>query len=801
MDKNELAKRLMATFLEELHEHIDAINRDLLVLEKKPTDAEQEEALKLLFRSAHSLKGASRAVNVEVIEDACHILEDILDEVRDEKREIDAPLFAKLFQVADAIQDVGMRLREGQGIADAPLHALLPDLRRAAGFEPAETAGQHDAATGDATTDDATTVERPRDEAVEAAGDTAGQPMRPAKSDAPQYVSLDTNAKQIESTTSGSEAPAAEHVAGSRSTTTAGSVRVAAEKLDALLAQNGELLVARRRVEQRSSDAEELTGAIVALRNQWNQVTKPLLRMLEDEDPSFGNGRFQLPIRATQLLVDGVQRLAEIEKQAERLATHMMTDARMLQQTCDALDEEVHQVRMLPFAEACGGLQRAVRDIAHATAKQVELVTYGEDVEVDRSVLEGLKDPLMHLVRNAVDHGIESPEVRQSVGKEPQGRVTVSAELHGGHVQVVVADDGGGFDLRRIRDKAVKLGIDVPAEAGEQARMVLLPGFSTAKTVTDVSGRGVGLDVVESAVQGLRGSIDIDFEPGVGSRFIITVPLTLTTVRCVLANVADQTYAIPSSSVQQIVRFDRDAVCSVVGGHVLRLGDTPTPVTRLSDLLGRRVAPASDSRKLLAIVIGTTERRAAVVVDELLAEQEVLVKNLGSRIRRVRLVSGATLLPSGRVALVLNSTNVLNSALGTPTKTGFTTTEKKPERRRPRLLVVDDSVTTRTMLKGILEAAQYDVSAAADGAQGWQMLESSDFDLVVSDVDMPRLNGFELTRKIRSSSTIAEMPVVLVTARATDEDKKRGVQVGASAYIEKGSFNQNVLLQVIEQFL
>ncbi|MCA9122093.1 MAG: hybrid sensor histidine kinase/response regulator [Planctomycetaceae bacterium] len=786
MDRQELAKRLMATYLEELHEHVEAMNRDLLALERGLSPEQRDEVMKVLFRSAHSLKGASRAVNVEVIENACHMMEDILSELRDGNREMTPPLFSLFFKVADAIQEVGMRLRDDQDLSDAGLHALLPDLREATA---SEGISKHAQESLEELLSDAAEVEETH---------RYDQPVRPREVETPRAATKPSPGIATDPKSFADRADKGGSVRG-------GSVRVTADKLDALLSQNGELLVARQRVDQRSAESSELSDSLMHLHDEWNDWSRPLRKLLT-EDGSKGLAdeiKAKLPRRTVAMIERTADRLAKLEKAAERLAANMAADARVLRHTCDALNDEVYRVRMLPFAETCRGLERVVRDLAQTIGKDIRLVVKGDDVEVDRSVLEGLKDPVLHLVRNAVDHGIELPEVRKSAGKPSKACITVSAELRGGLVEVSVEDDGRGFDLRRIREHALQAGIAVPNDPSELARLVFLPGFSTTSVVTDVSGRGVGLDVVASRVQALHGSVDVDFQETIGTRFIISVPLTLTTVRCLLATTAQQTYAIPTSAVHQLVRFEPTSMTKVSGGDVLLLGGTPTPVAVLADVLGQgKYEGDSDSSKMLAVVVKVAEQRVAFVVDELCAEQEVLVKSLGSRVRYARHVSGATLLPSGNVALVLNATNLVATALGSPTAYPIVIARPEAEvQQRKRVLVVDDSVTTRTLMKSILEAAGYEVTSAADGAQAWDLLTHIEVDLVVSDVDMPRMDGFTLTDKIRKSKKLGELPVILVTARASDEDRTQGVRVGASVYLVKSGFDQSNLLESIQQLI
>ncbi|MGH7805696.1 MAG: hybrid sensor histidine kinase/response regulator, partial [Candidatus Binatia bacterium] len=406
------------------------------------------------------------------------------------------------------------------------------------------------------------------------------------------------------------------------------------------------------------------------------------------------------------------------------------------------------------------------------------------------------------LLRNAVDHGLEPSDERRARGKSPQGRVLVKAELRGGQVEVIVADDGRGLDLASLREHAVRRGLPANADPSELARLIFLPGLSTAKTITDVSGRGVGLDVVKSQVEALHGSVDIRHEPDRGACFVLTVPLTLTILRALLFRVSGHTFAIPSVAVAQLVRGSKGAIRRVVGRDVLVLGGSPVPVVSLAGVLGfeRGEPPAGGRPSVLLLAAG--EQRVGFVVDEFVAEQDVMVKNLGRRIGRVRHVSGATILPDGGVALVLSAADLARTALtGTVARPLAIESETVVALRRKKLLVVDDSLTTRSLEKSILEAAGYEVAVAADGEAAWQLLQRQAIDLVVSDVDMPRMDGFALATALRTSERLRNLPIVLVTARATEEDRARGIAAGANAYLTKSAFDQRSLLETIAQML
>jgi two-component system chemotaxis sensor kinase CheA len=744
MDREQLVQRLMATFLGELEEHCRALNRDLLALEKEPQGPPREELCKSLFRSAHSLKGAARSVTVAPIETACHRLEGILADVRDGQLRPGPELFQLLFTTVDAIEDAGHRLREKRPL-EGPLLGLLPRLDAARSQAPPASNGHAAAANGH------------------------GSEAPPAP--APEVSPAGAAAK----------------------------VRIPAAKLDALLGALGELLVARRRLEPRGEELEALLQFVARWRTEWRQAERPLRRALGLTDGAPAPGS-PLPRRAARVVGQLGEHLERTERTLEALVAGLAADRRALDRAVVPLDDEVRRVRLLPFGEACEGLDRAARDLARDTGKEVELVIAGGDIELDRSILEALRDPLLHLLRNAIDHGLETPADRAADGKSPRGRVVIEAALHGDRVRIVVADDGRGLEVAKIREVAARRKLPAPADESEAARLIFTPGFSTNRLITEVSGRGVGLDVVKSRIEALHGTVSCDLDHRPGLAVILDVPLTLTTVRAVLLSAGGQIYALPLTGVERLLRVSAGDLRSVEGRDSLALGGAPVPVVSLAQVLGLPgQAPPGASLPALMLVVGG--ERAVFTVDELIAEQEVVVTNLGGRLRRVLHFSGATLMPSGRVALILNAADLLRSALGRESGPALIEqlTARVAEARR--LLVVDDSVTTRTLVKSILEGAGYAVQAAADGAEAWQLLQERGADLVVSDVEMPRMDGFDLTATIRKSVRFRELPVILVTALESEQDRQRGMEAGADAYLTKSAFDQKHLLETVSQLL
>ena len=543
-------------------------------------------------------------------------------------------------------------------------------------------------------------------------------------------------------------------------------VRVSAQKLDALLARSGELRVATLRLEGRAE-------ALDAVREALAQAREAVLG------------------------TPGEQALLRAETELARVTLELAADRRALGVVAMGLDDEVRRSRTLSFEEGCEGLERAVRDVARGMGRQARLELHGGALELDRSLLQGLREPLLHLVRNAVAHGLESPEERERLGKPPEGRVTLSARLRGSRVEVTVDDDGRGLDLAALRERARARGLKVPEEDEEAARLVFEAGLSTAAEVTQVAGRGVGLDVVRMHVEGLRGGVEVTTLPGRGTCFTLDVPLTLSTLRVLLVSAGGQTLALASESVARLVRLSPEEVRDVEGRPAWASGDALLPLASLADVLGLPPGPPRARRGAVVLAAGTA--RAVVVVDEVLAEQEALVRSLGHRVRRAQHVSAAAVLPDGRLSLLLNPVSLVRAAGGRPAASLFPA--PAAQRTRRRVVLADDSPTTRALEQSILEGAGYEVVPCVDGAEAWERLQAGGADALVLDVEMPRMDGFALTEAVRASPRFSRLPVVLVTARGKAEDKARGLQAGASAYLVKSAFDPTSLLETLRRLL
>lgn len=782
MDREALRAHLAATFMDELEEHVRALNREALALERD-AGAERPEILRTLFRAAHSLKGAARSAGVPPIEAVCHVLEELLVRARDGAVLPDAAFVQLLLAAADALEDAAVQLRSKRDPATARLTDLLVRLE-AASAGPAPPA-QARALLGAVTSSAA--APSPKRTAM-----SAGDSVSVRAIEAPQAAS----------------ARAAHGSPPSTSRSIEGGVRLPAARLDALVARSGELLVARRRASAQEERIAELRDLASRCAVEWRVLEAPLRKLVASESegraPASKASSGVLPRRAGLALKRTREGLRKLERAIEALARSSAEDRHQLDQAAAPLEREVRRIRMLPFGEVCAGLERAVRDLSRASGKVVELSIGGAEVEIDRAILDGLRDPLLHLVRNAVDHGVEPPAERAARGKPPAGRVTVSATLQGSGVEIVVADDGRGLDPARIREQAELRGIAIPEGDAHLERLLFVQGFSTAPAVTEVSGRGVGLDVVKHSAEALHGAVGVTSEPGRGARFSLLVPLTLATLRAVLVRAGGETFALPATNVRKLLRVDRSELRSAGGRAVLFADASAVLAASLVETLGLPPSerPTAGARTPF-VVVASGEREVAFAVDELLDQDEVAVKGLGRRLGHVRCVAGATPLATGRLALILAASELIDAALDGPTGASApfaaATSDAPPARRR--LLVVDDSVTTRSLVRSILEAAGFDVVTAPDGLAAWQILQERGADLVVADVEMPRMDGFELTETIRRSRRFGDLPVILVTALASEQDRARGLEAGARAYLPKSAFDQTQLLEAIHRML
>lgn len=755
ISEDDLLRDLMTTFQAEAVEHVQALNQALLQLERQPEGVRRHELLQTAFRAAHSLKGAARAVSLNEIEALSHAMENVLQKARDARLSLTPTVCDILYDVLDAI---GGRLN-GQQSDIAPLMQRLDSAAADSGFV-------------EATPPMAIPLPAPTPAAV-------AEPVS-VPATAPVQAVVHEPAPESEAVISGT--PSDE------------TIRVAVNKLDELMAQAGELVVSKISAAQHLSDMQAIRYEMGRWPKHWREI-KTLLPRIN------GDAARQL----SDILTRHYDHLQLMAKQINALDQSISRDTLRLEIVTNRLQDEVRRVRMVPFSVLELGLQRAVRDVARSEEKQIQLIIEGGDVELDKKILESLKDPLMHLLRNAASHGIEKPDDRLKVGKPAEGLIMLSVQQRGGEARITVRDNGRGFDLDALRKASAQNGgplLDEHAAKEEVLAVAFLPGVTTAKHITAIAGRGVGLDVVRESLGALQGRILLDSDAGHGSVFTLIVPMSLTMTRGLLVRVGTERYVLPLLSVEKIVRLDTRF--TIEGRLMITVDGVPLPLLPLANLLRRPIMPDQGVAEPLAVVMGVAEQRLALLVDDVLTEQELAVKPLGKPLVRVPNVAGTALLGSGEPVIILNAADLVKSArdtrLGAHT---IISTNKEDEEvdASASILVVDDSITTRTLEKNILEAAGYQVITATDGMEAMKRLKDTPFNLVVTDIEMPNMDGISLTRQIRENSEFARLPIILVTSLESREDRERGLVAGADAYIVKRGFDQKELLATIQQLL
>ena len=573
----------------------------------------------------------------------------------------------------------------------------------------------------------------------------------------------------------------------------------------------GVLRVAAAKIDQLMAGVDELV--------QVKAGSSQLLTELAQLDTTLQSLCRELQVRSRKQRAAGaVARgqdtfyLSELQGQAEycaelcsRLELATRTHTHVLSVLATRLQQDVRSVRMVPARSLFTPFSRMVRDLARRQSKRAVLRIEGGDTEVDRDLLEALRDPIMHLLRNAVAHGVESPEERARADKPEEGVITLAIGSGASGLDISVRDDGRGIDGERIRATLIKSRVVSREEAAaladtELERFLFQPGFSTAAAVDAVSGRGVGLDVVREAVERCGGTVRLTSQRGHGTTFILRLPLSLTAMRVLLVRAADTILAVPVNNIVRVVRIERSAVRQVDSGPAIELDGGAVALRGVCEALGIE-ATASPHERVPAVVVEAAGERCALTVDAIDGEQELVILSLGEYLQHLPSVSGAAVLGTGEIVPTLNVASIVRESVSRGRSARLFAPQSAERGERKRVLIVDDSITTRTLERSILEAVGYAVDVATDGQDALGKLRAQRFDLVLSDVQMPKMDGIELVTRLRGDQALRSLKVVLVSSLASDDDRKRGLTAGADAYIGKGEFRQELLLQTLERLL
>ncbi len=752
-------------FREEAENHAGALESGLLQLEADPGDA--SVAIEPLMRAAHSIKGAARIIGLDIAVGLAHAMEDVFVAVQDGRESLVSSRVDQLLQGTDFLRSLSTLdeaavegwSRENQSAIDTLVAALR---------------------------------------AVAPAGEVAAAPVEPAPSPEPEPVAQPEAQPEAQKATEPAPEPIAEAApepaAVATPSPTPGSssatVRVDSTRLERMMQLAGEVMITSRRFAAVRTDAVQLDRRLDGLEDAVGSAVRgdgDPRRVLRDEVDA---GRRAIGVMIEEL--DGLLRRTE-EISAD-------------------LYGQVLGSRMRPFEDGGQGFPRMVRDLAKSLGKQVRFEVRGGRTRVDREILTSLEAPLTHLLRNAVDHGIETPDVRLAAGKPAAATLVLEARHHAGMLLVRVTEDGRGIDPDGLRRRIVERGLAEASiverlEGAELHDFLFLPGFSTAASVTEVSGRGVGLDVVQSMVHEVGGAVRVESTFGRGTTFELQLPVTRSVVRAALVEVAGQPLALPLARLQRVVRVEADRISTVEGRRQFEHEGGTVGLVRFATLLDFPEADSEDRDRAVesVVVVGDATGRCGLVVDRFLGEQDLVVRRLDPRFGRIPHVHAAAMLEDGSPILILDVEDVVKSIRqllgeGRLRGTGRARARDAAQRAK-RVLVVEDSITVREVERQILRQMGLEVETAVDGVDGWNALQQGGYDLVVTDIDMPRMNGIEFVRTLRADPRFQTVPVIVVSYKDRDSDRQAGLDAGADMYLTKGSFREGSFTEAVSDLL
>ena len=696
-----------------------------------------DDAMAEMFRQAHSLKGSALMLGLTDISQVAHQLEDLFVAAKRDPRVLDARTFDLLFGAVDVLSTRVEQLARGN---TEPLD-IAELCRKLASLVSPSTAGPAGLATGIAGV---------------ASETVAGSPPAP---------------------TAG--LPALRH-----------SLRVSVEKLEGLTHLAPELVIQSLKASERHGELRRLEATLSHLRDR--------VREARLEPGAATNG-------VAAQLGEYADTLDSISRQMREFLANFSDDRVRLNLITEELRQSVIELTMLPLSTVFDAFPRAVRDLARTFDKEVVLTIRGRETELDKKIIEQIAEPLIHLIRNAIDHGIEPPEERIRGGKPAAGELLIRAEQEGNRIVVVMRDDGRGIDPVELRAAAVRHRIASAAElerwtTEELLDLIFEPGFSTRLLTTDVSGRGVGMDVVRYVVGRLGGAVRIHSELKRGTTVVLDLPLSLALLRVVLVEAGGELFAIPTAAVRRILHLASRGIPQLQQGPIIDVDGEAIPLTALDALL--QLAPASTGAAYqTALVADTRGSRFALVVDAVHEEQELVFKELRGPLRNQRTFAGAAILGNGDIVPILDVQALFEMAVRSTVTRAVPAIERRAALRPGRVLVVEDSLVAGELQKNILLSAGYEADIAHDGVEALELLRLKEWDLVITDVDMPRMDGFELTARLRADERVRDIPVIIVTARDSIDDRRRGFEVGADAYVMKREFDQVQLLDTVRRLI
>ncbi len=801
---------ILEDFLIEAFEMIEQLDNDLLELENNPEDL---DLLNRIFRVAHTIKGSSSFLNFDVLTHLTHHMEDVLNKARRGELVITPDIMDVVLESTDKMKALLEHIKETgsdeEAVDVAPtvqrLEAVLRGESPSAAAEvPAESTDGSASAEKVETQEEEKELSQMSEEEIEAEierllkqrqeedrkrreakkkAQEAGETPPPSEEKDPSEMSEEEIEAEIERLLKQRQEEDRKRREAKKKAQQEAQKAQAAQQKAAAQAQAPAQTPAAKPAEKKEKPAPKERKSSV------EQTIRVDVKRLDDLMNLIG----ELVLGKNRLLkiYDDVEERYEGEQFLEEL-NQVVSSISLV--TTD-LQIAVMKTRMLPIGKVFNKFPRMVRDLARELHKEIELVISGEETELDKSIVEEIGDPLVHIIRNSCDHGIEPPEERIKMGKPPKGTIWLKAYNEGNHIIIEIVDDGRGMDPEILKQKALEKGIISEKEADQMSdkeayMLIFKPGFSTAAKVTNVSGRGVGMDVVKSNIEKLNGIIEIDSEKGKGTTLKLKIPLTLAIIQSLLVSVQEEFYAVPLASVLETVRITPDEIQSVEGRSVLRLRDEVLPLVHLADIFDvERVF--SMGEHAYVVIIGLAESKLGLIVDSLVGQEEIVIKSLGEYLKGIDGIAGATIRGDGRVTLIVDVGALMDMAKDV--KSSIQNLEKSEEKREKNVpsdynvLIIDDSKTDRAIMRKALEPLGVSITEATNGVEALNLLKdgSKTFDAALVDIEMPRMDGYTLASEIRKFNKFKNMPLIAVTSRTSRSDRLRGVEVGMTEYITK----------------
>jgi two-component system chemotaxis sensor kinase CheA len=768
-DQENFLNELLNDFKIEAAEHLQAIIDGLIMLEKNKDVFSQKTAIENIFREVHSLKGAASAVNLSDIEKLCMGMEDVFNNLKKGNSRLIPPLFDTFYKATDLLKlllnDLNNNVKKGsynlmqilKNMEFAHKNSIIPQQ---------EKNSEENQIT----------------------------PIRIKNEDFAENNSIEIEKTETDNTENKEGLINNQNSVNEISKT----VRISTEKLNKLLQQSEELITIKTTFDFFTKELQNINYQ----HNLWNK------NVYKDAESIIKS--------TTEDIKDFLSTINSFNKKHQddllKLTKNMLQFQHISGRMIDELLYGIKTALLFPFSSMLNIFPKLVRDLSKEYSKDIEIKIIGDSIEIDRRILEELKDPLIHLIRNSIDHGIENVNERIAKGKLPKGIIEIKIVQNiDRKIELQIRDDGGGIDKTKIINSALKMGIYKQNEIeklsdNEIHSLIFSSGISTSPFITTISGRGLGMAIVAEKVNKLGGSIDLQTIKDQGTTFIITLPQTLATFRGVMINTADQHFIIPSFAVEKVLRIKNTDIKTVESHKTLCYNGETLGLSVLSDVLkiSKAIIKTKESDYFQVLLLNSSQKKIAFIVDQILGEQEGIVKDLGTQLSYVRNIAGATILGSGKVVPILHPAELIETASNTNysfEKIYESSSSTEEVVNQKNILVAEDSITIRTLLRNFIENAGFNVKTAVDGMEAYDFFLNEHFDLVVSDVEMPRMNGFELTAKIREDKKHSDLPIILVTALETADDKQRGMEVGANAYIVKSSFEKSNLIDTIQRLI